>query len=133
MVVGLTLAFTGSEFELVDAHFRLNVLGFLGLTIVGATYQFYPPTVGTFPGASDRTALAAAALIGLGLLGELSGAIAESGTAVTAGRASALAGAAVPDSAIAPLNSPSSPSPISAAAASAVRSDAPGNVPTVGG
>jgi hypothetical protein len=95
VLVGLNFAFTGSGFELVDAHFRLNVLGFLGLTIVGATYQFYPPTVGSFPGASDRTGLAAAALIGLGLLGELSGTIAESGTAVTAGRASALAGAVV--------------------------------------
>jgi hypothetical protein len=69
------------------------VLGFLGLTIVGATYQFYPPTVGTFPGASDRTALASIGLLGAGLLAELSGAMAGSAGAITAGRAAALAGA----------------------------------------
>jgi hypothetical protein len=90
-----TVPFAGSGFVLVDAHFRLNVLGVLGLTIMGATYQFHPPTVGTFPGASDRTALTAAALVGLGLLGELGGAIAGVELAVGVGRAVALAGAAI--------------------------------------
>jgi hypothetical protein len=94
VLVGLHFAFVETGFGLVDAHFRLNVLGFLGLTVVGATYQFYPPTVGTVPGASDRTALTAAVLIGLGLLGELGGAIARAELAVGAGRAVALAGAA---------------------------------------
>jgi hypothetical protein len=92
VLVGLHFAFAGTGFALVEAHFRLNVLGFLGLTIVGATYQFYPPTVGTFPGASDRTALASVALVGVGLLAELGGALAGAEVGVTAGRASALAG-----------------------------------------
>jgi hypothetical protein len=92
VLVGLHFAFAGSGFELIEAHFRLNVLGFLGLTIVGATYQFYPPTVGTFLGASNRTALASVALVGLGLLAELGGALAELDALLLAGRASALAG-----------------------------------------
>lgn len=91
--LGLQFAFSGVGFELVAAHLRLNVLGFLGLTVVGATYQFYPPTVGTFPGASDRTALASVALVGVGLLAELGGALAGATTPILAGRASALAGA----------------------------------------
>ncbi|MFC7079622.1 hypothetical protein [Halorussus caseinilyticus] len=93
VLVGLHFAFSGTGFELVETHFRLNVLGFLGLTIVGATYQFYPPTVGTFPGASDRTALASVALAGVGLLAELAGSLVASQTAILAGRASALVGA----------------------------------------
>ncbi|WP_115864018.1 hypothetical protein [Halorussus litoreus] len=93
VLVGLHFAWGGVTAALIEAHFRLNVLGFLGLTIVGATYQFYPPTVGTFPGASDRTALASVALMGLGLLAELGGALAGLATATLAGRASALAGA----------------------------------------
>ncbi|MFB6228070.1 MAG: hypothetical protein ABEH88_05735 [Halobacteriales archaeon] len=55
--------------DLIRLHVRLNLLGFLGLTIIGVAYQFYPPAVGTFRGASDRTALAsiAAILAGLGI------------------------------------------------------------------
>lgn len=97
---GVTTMFGGVTAALVSVHFRLNVLGFLGLTIVGASYQFYPPTVGTFPGASDRTALASVVLVGLGLLAELGGAlagskiaVADSGILVVFGRTSALAGA----------------------------------------
>jgi hypothetical protein len=95
VAVGLRFAFGGVTPALTAVHFRLNVLGFLGLTIVGATYQFYPPTVGTFPGASDRTALVAVALVGVGLLAELGGALADAKPATLAGRASALAGAVV--------------------------------------
>ena len=91
--LGLQFAFSGVGAGLVAAHLRLNVLGFVGLTIVGATYQFYPPTVGTFLGASDRTALGSVALVGVGLLAELGGALAGATTAISAGRASALAGA----------------------------------------
>lgn len=93
VLAGLHFAWGGTTPALIAAHFRLNVLGFLGLTIVGATYQFYPPTVGTFPGASDRTALASVVLVGVGLLAELAGALAGAAVALAAGRASALAGA----------------------------------------
>ncbi|WP_276298938.1 hypothetical protein [Halorussus lipolyticus] len=95
VLVGLHFAWNGVAPALISAHFRLNVLGLLGLTIVGATYQFYPPTVGTFRGASDRTALASVALIGVGLLAELGGALADAPDLLLAGRVSALAGAVV--------------------------------------
>jgi hypothetical protein len=69
ITMGLWFALHGVVVGLVDLHFRLNLLGFLGLTIIGIAYQFYPPSVGTFWGASDRTALAsvAAILTGLGI------------------------------------------------------------------
>ncbi|MFB6183536.1 MAG: hypothetical protein ABEI96_03190 [Haloarculaceae archaeon] len=69
VALGLWFALRGLVPSLLHAHFRLNVLGFLGLTTVGVTYQFYPPAVGTFPGASDRGALAVLGLLlgGLGL------------------------------------------------------------------
>jgi len=93
VALGLHFAFADLAVGLAAVHFRLNVLGFLGLTVVGATYQFYPPTVGTFPGASDRTALTSIGLVGAGLVAELAGTLAGWPGAVTAGRASALAGA----------------------------------------
>ncbi|USZ67326.1 hypothetical protein NGM10_11355 [Halorussus salilacus] len=95
VTLGLHFAFVGVAGELLAVHFRLNVLGFLGLTIIGATYQFYPPSVGTFRGASDRTALASVLLVGAGLLAEVGGALAGSEMAVLAGRGGALVGTAV--------------------------------------
>ena len=56
IAIGLWFAFVGAAPGLVLLHLRLNLLGFLGLTIIGVAYQFYPPAVGSFPGASDRTA-----------------------------------------------------------------------------
>lgn len=67
IAMGLWFAFHGVAAGLVDLHFRLNLLGFLGLTIIGIAYQFYPPSVGTFWGASDRTAFASIATILAGL------------------------------------------------------------------
>ncbi|UPV75134.1 hypothetical protein M0R89_03465 [Halorussus limi] len=93
--LGFAFASLAASPALTAVHLRLNVLGFLGLTVVGATYQFYPPTVGRFPGASDRSALASVALLAVGLLAELGGALADSPPAVLAGRTSALAGALV--------------------------------------
>ncbi|WP_255196567.1 hypothetical protein [Halorarius litoreus] len=89
--LGLQFAFVGLDAALVTAHLRVNLLGFLGLTVMGAAYQFYPPAVGTFPGASDRTALASIALVAGGLLVELAG-VALGQPAVTVGRLLALAG-----------------------------------------
>jgi hypothetical protein len=76
VALGLWFALGGPVAALAPVHLRLNVLGFLGLTIVGVTFQFYPPAVGSFPGASDRTAAAIlAALLG-GLVLEVSGRVA---------------------------------------------------------
>jgi hypothetical protein len=89
VALGLWLAVGGARVGLVAAHLRLNLLGFLGLTVVGVSYQFYPPAVGSFPGAGDRTALGAIGSLAGGLLlrtaGLLGGvpAVADAGTAVS--------------------------------------------------
>lgn len=69
--LGVTFAVGVPRAEWVAFHYRVNLLGFLGLAIVGVAYQFYPPAVGGFPGASDRTALGSIAAVagGLGLEG----------------------------------------------------------------
>jgi hypothetical protein len=68
VLVGLAFALCGSATPLTALHLRLNVLGFLGLTVVGLAYQFYPPSVGDLPGSSDRTALLSILGIALALL-----------------------------------------------------------------
>ncbi len=71
VVIGSGFAFdVFSVSDLRLTHARLNVLGFLGLTIIGVAYQFYPPNVGSFLGANDETALASIALIASGLVVE---------------------------------------------------------------
>ncbi|MGB9954261.1 hypothetical protein ACOZ4F_17885 [Haloarcula marismortui] len=65
--LGLTVAVTGRSPALVTAHYRAMLAGFLGLTVVGAAFQFYPPAVGVWPCADDRTALLSIALLGSGL------------------------------------------------------------------
>ena len=77
------------------AHFRVNLVGFLGLTIVGVSYQFYPPAVGTFPGAGNRTAGAAITLLSLGLLAQVGGLLADVAALATGGAALALGGVVV--------------------------------------
>lgn len=81
--LGLFFAFEGQTGQYVMAHFRIALLGFLGLTIVGISYQFYPPAVfdsavptnpvfgreGIFTG--TRIARAAISLLVLGVLFEL--------------------------------------------------------------
>lgn len=93
--VGLGIAFaTGypvSGFEL--AHRRLILVGFLGLTIVGISYQFYPPAVGTFRGSGDRTALVIIAALFLGLVIEVSGGVNGIDMLADAGRVIGLLGA----------------------------------------
>jgi hypothetical protein len=96
---GLHFATAGVDAALVPAHYRLTLLGFLGLSIVGVAYQFYPPTVGTFPGAGERTAWVSYLGFAGGLAVEVAGVVADaSGIAVgsevaLAGRALALGGA----------------------------------------
>lgn len=93
VTLGVGFAFGFADATLVPAHLRVNVLGFLGLTIVGVTYHFYPPAVGTLPGVGQRPARAAAAAIAGGLLVEVLGLWSTWPVAVTAGRAVGLAGA----------------------------------------
>lgn len=93
--IGLTFAVEPPTADLVTAHRRLNVLGFLGLAILGASYQFYPPTAGSFRGASNRTALAVILLVAGGLLVEVAGLLGDSPLLVTGGRLAATLGATV--------------------------------------
>ena len=93
-LVGLHFAFVATTAGLADAHFRLMTLGLLGLSIVGASYQFYPPTVGTLPGSDDRTALASIALLAGGLALEVVGLGVGVEPLATVGRAVGLLGAA---------------------------------------
>lgn len=91
--LGVWFAVAGPSPALVAAHLRLNLLGFLALTIVGITYQFYPPAIGSLPGTSDRTALASigglTAGLGLQVVGLASGTelVTTMGTALSLGGA----------------------------------------------
>jgi len=93
VALGLAMAVGPVTESLVVAHYRLNVLGFLGLTVVGVTYQFYPPAVGDFSGAGDRLALGSIGLLSVGLAVEVVGALAAVGVVTTLGRALSLLGA----------------------------------------
>lgn len=93
VLLGLHFAFVGPEAAAVDAHARLALAGFLGLTIVGVSYQFYPPTIGTRPGVDDRTALLATGLVFAGLVVESAGAIGGRPTIAFGGSAGVLVGA----------------------------------------
>ncbi|WP_135363801.1 hypothetical protein [Halosimplex halophilum] len=95
VALGLSFAFGPVAPALVAAHYRLNLLGFLGLSIVGVTFQFYPPTVGRFPGAGDALARAAMGLIAIGLVLEVLAAVGPVALLSTAGRAFALVGVLV--------------------------------------
>lgn len=92
VAVGLSFAFGSVSPALVRAHLRLNLLGFLGLTIIGIAYQFYPPAVGTLPGASDRTALMSILCVSGGLLIQVTGLIGQLPQVTTLGELVALAG-----------------------------------------
>ncbi len=92
ILLGLHFATAGPTAALAAVHARLNVLGFLGLTIVGVSYHFYPPAVGRLPGAGDRLAAASIAAIAGGLALEVAGAVAGVELAVTVGRLGALVG-----------------------------------------
>jgi hypothetical protein len=93
VALGAQFAFAGVPPGGVVAHYRLNLLGFLGLTVVGLAYQFYPPAVGTFPGADDRTALVSLACLAAGVGTEAAASLAGVAAGATLGRLLALAGA----------------------------------------
>jgi hypothetical protein len=91
--LGLVLAVTGRSPALVTAHYRAMLAGFLGLTVVGAAFQFYPPSVGVWPYADDRTALVSIGLLGGGLGMQLIGLIGRFGWATSVGTAAGALGA----------------------------------------
>lgn len=65
--LGLWFATAGLSADLAMAHWRLNVLGLLGLSIAGVLYQFYPPAVAAWPLAGDRLALATLVVFAAGI------------------------------------------------------------------
>lgn len=95
VLVGLYVAFVGTSAGLFEAHVRLALAGFLGLTIVGVTYQFYPPGIGTWAGVGDRPARLSIALLFGGLLVEAGGHVAGAARLVDAGAGAELVGAAL--------------------------------------
>lgn len=95
VALGVHAAVAGPVPGMPAAHARLNLLGFLGLTVVGATMLFYPPTSARFRGGGDRAAYVAISLLGGGLVLESAAYLAGSAALVPAGRAGALVGALV--------------------------------------
>ncbi len=92
VLLGLSFAFGRVDAALATVHFRVNVLGFLGTTIVGLLFQFYPPAVGTRVGVSDRTARVALGAIAVGLLFEVVAGLAGESLLVLTGRGLELVG-----------------------------------------
>ncbi|QZP39633.1 hypothetical protein [Halobaculum magnesiiphilum] len=93
--LGLSFAFGTVSSELVTSHLQLNLLGFLGLCIIGFAMQFFPPTAGRFKGATETTVwLVIVALLG-GLVFIVVGTLAEVTILATAGNVLALTGAVV--------------------------------------
>ena len=92
VLIGLSFTVGAIQSRFVTLHFRFNVLGFLGLTIIGVAYQFYPPNIGTFPGASDRTALWSIGTIVIGLLLQAGGTLGQIPQLWTLGQAFTLVG-----------------------------------------
>jgi hypothetical protein len=66
--------------------------GFLGLTVAGAAFQFYPPAVGVWPHTDDRTALVSIGLLGSGLCMQILGLVGRISRATAVGTAAGVLG-----------------------------------------
>ena len=84
VLFGGLFAVGGAAPALIETHLRVNLLGFLGLMIVGTSFQFYPPRLGAFPGSSNRSASVAIAALACGLAIEVLGVAAASAFAPVA-------------------------------------------------
>lgn len=93
VLLGLSFAFGHVTSAMTAAHLQVNLLGFLGLTIVGFTVQFFPPTTGRFWGANDRSALLVILSLVCSLLILVIGNFGTSLLLVTVGNGLALVGA----------------------------------------
>lgn len=93
--LGFALGWLPAGSDLVAAHLRLNVLGFLGLSIVGVLFQFSPPAVGRFPGSDDRVAARGIDLLAGGLWVEVLGLVVRSDPVARVGTLLGLGGALV--------------------------------------
>ncbi|SDQ53034.1 hypothetical protein [Natronobacterium texcoconense] len=76
-----------------DVHYRLAVGGFLGLTIVGVTYHFYPPAIASQRFVDDRTAGVAAAALAVGLALEATVLVVDASALEVVGRTFSVLGA----------------------------------------
>ncbi|SFB75488.1 hypothetical protein SAMN05444422_101756 [Halobiforma haloterrestris] len=86
-LLGLSFALgpdLGAGAAAFDAHYRLAVGGFLGLTVVGVTYYFYPPGIATTRFVDDRTAGTAVVALAVGLTLEAGGLLSGAGGSGTA-------------------------------------------------
>ena len=90
--VGLLIITSHLSLPLVEIHYRVMLLGFLGLTIIGFLCQFYPPGISTLPGISDRGAMVAAGVILVGLVLESGGLIFDELLLSTSGQFLAILG-----------------------------------------
>lgn len=91
--VGLLLAISVLPTSAVSVHYRLTLLGFLGLTVTGVLFQFYPPGIGGLPGISNRWAGIALGGLGSGLVLEVLGWAVRIPTVTTLGSISTVGGA----------------------------------------
>ncbi|AGB17449.1 hypothetical protein Halru_2879 [Halovivax ruber XH-70] len=66
VALGWGMGVHGLDPTLAAAHYRLALGGFLGLTIVGVSFQFYPPAIGEAPGVGDRGATVVIAVLAAG-------------------------------------------------------------------
>ena len=93
VAIGVWFALDGLTVPLVDAHRRLTLLGFLGLTVVGVTLQFYPPSVGAWRWCSTRGARIAIGALATGVALQAIGAATTTAAIETAGGLAGIAGA----------------------------------------
>ena len=98
VTIGLSVAL-GPLFELspfsaaaLQAHRQLNLLGFLGLVVVGFTLLFFPPTAGRFRGANERTARLTIATLVAGVVVSVTGRFVGEGIVTTFGDGLVLVG-----------------------------------------
>jgi len=92
VALGSWFAIEGVTAPLAIAHRTLAVLGFLALTVVGVTLQFYPPSVGQWRWCSTRSARVALGALALGVTLEAVGAASGAFALVSVGGVVAVAG-----------------------------------------